>query len=440
MTTPRPTLPALLAVKRDGLVWAEGEIDWLVRAITEGHADACQVGAFAMLVRLRGMDMEETIALTRAMANSGQHLHWPEGPPLVDKHSTGGVGDCTSLVVAPLLAACGARVPMVSGRGLGHTGGTLDKLEAIPGYDCRPDAARRAAVLQAAGCIIVGADAGLAPADRILYAVRDVTATVDSIPLIVASILSKKLAAGVDTLVLDVKQGNGAILPDPNEAANLASALAMIGTGLGLRMAVLRTGMDQPLATAAGNALEVRAALDILRGADPHSRLHTLCLRLAAEGLVASGLATDLDTALRNCREALADGRAAECFARMVHGLGGPADLLDRPGHHLLEAPHQQPVPAGTPGWVAGWDTRALGELVVDLGGGRRRQGDSVDSRVGLSALPPIGTWIEADQPIARIHAATAEAATAARSRVRAALKLATNPVDPPLLVIGSDA
>lgn len=440
MTTGLPSLPALLAAKRDGRAWRAAELASIVQAIAQGRADACQIGAFAMLVRLRGMDREETCALTRAMADSGQRLVWPEGPPLVDKHSTGGVGDCTSLVVAPLLAACGARVPMVSGRGLGHTGGTLDKLAAIPGYGSQPDAMQRVAVLHAAGCIIVGADAGLAPADRLLYAVRDVTATVDSIPLIVASILSKKRAAGIDTLVLDVKQGNGAILPDPQDAATLAEALAAVGTGLGLRMAVRRTGMDQPLAAAAGNALEVRAALAVLRGEDRHSRLYELSLRLAAEGLVAAGLAAELDEAQWVCRTALDDGRAAERFARMVHGLGGPADLLDRPGQHLTEAPQQQSVNATASGWVAGWDTRALGELVVDLGGGRRRQGDRIDARVGLSDLLPIGARVDVGQPLARVHAATPDAAAAAMHGLRAALRLTEAPVAPPALLIGSNA
>ncbi len=430
-------LPRLLANKRDGHAWSACDIEGIVRAVVDGRADACQVGALAMAVRLCGMNEDETVVLTRAMADSGRRLAWGEGGPLVDKHSTGGVGDTTSLVLAPLLAACGARVPMISGRGLGHTGGTLDKLEAIPGYDCQPAPERLDAVMREAGCAIVGADAQIAPADRILYAVRDVTATVDSMPLIIASILSKKLASGIETLVLDVKQGCGALMPDPRDALALARGLVRTGRAAGLRIEALLTDMDQPLADAAGNALEVRAALAVLRGDDRASRLHALTIDLGAEALLAAGLADGREQGRARVLDALASGKAAERFAAMVRGFGGPSDLLDRPDAHLGKAPSRLPAIAPRSGWIAGWATRELGEIVVDLGGGRRAASDRIDTRVGLSALQPIGRHVEAGEPVGWVHAATPVDAAMANARLTAALRLSDAPVVPPKLVIG---
>lgn len=430
-------LPRLLAHKRDGHAWSAGEIEDLVRAVVDGRAEPAQIGALLMAVRWRGMDAAETATLTRAMADSGRRLCWGKGSPVVDKHSTGGVGDTTSLILAPLLAACGARVPMISGRGLGHTGGTLDKLEAIPGYTVQPSAERFAAVMRDAGCAIVGADAALAPADRILYAARDVTATVDSMPLIIASILSKKLAAGIETLVLDVKQGNGALMGDPEHVSELARALVATGRAAGLTVHALLTDMDQPLADVAGNALEVRAALAVLCNEDRTSRLRTLCLQIAAETLHACGLAETPDKGRERAEAGLVSGAAAQHFDTMQRGLGGVPDLLERPHRHLPEAPCVVVVPAPHSAWVAGWDTRALGELVVDLGGGRRAATDRIDPRVGLSALRPVGQRVEAGEPLAWVHAANADAAAMGHRRVLAALRLTDTPVAPRPLVLG---
>lgn len=430
-------LPHLLARKRDGHAWSATDIDTLVGAVVDGRADPAQVGALLMAVRWQGMDANETAALTRAMADSGRRLQWGDGGPVVDKHATGGVGDATSLVLAPLLAACGARVPMLSGRGLGHTGGTLDKLEAIPGYTVQPTHERFEAVVREAGCAIVGADAGLAPADRILYAARDVTATVDSMPLIVASILSKKLAAGIGTLVLDVKQGNGALMADPEAAAALARALVATGRAAGLTVHAVLSDMDQPLADAAGNALEVQAALAVLTGHDRSSRLRALCLHLAADALQACGLAATPHAARAAAETALMSGAAGQRFDAMQRGLGGPADLLAHPDRHLPQAPCTAVITAPRGAWVAGWDTRALGELVIDLGGGRRAVGDRIDPRVGLSGLLPIGRRVDLGEPIGHVHAGNDDAAALAGRRLLASLRLDDEPVPARPLLLG---
>jgi thymidine phosphorylase len=433
----QPALPGLLAAKRDGHTWASRDIEHIVRAVVNGTADPVQLGALLMAVRCCGMDASETTALTRAMADSGTRLQWGEGGPVVDKHSTGGVGDATSLILAPLLAACGARVPMVSGRGLGHTGGTLDKLEAIPGYTAHPSADQFHSVMREAGCAIVGATTQLAPADGILYAARNLTATADSIPLIVASILSKKLAAGIGTLLLDVKQGNGALLRSPHDVAALAGGLTAVGRTAGLDVRSLFTDMDQPLANAAGNALEVLAALEVLRGDARASRLRLLSLALAGVLLHACGLAASESDGREKAEAALAAGDAAQRFDVMQRLLGGPPGLLDRPHRHLPGAPCVVDVVAKHRGWLAGWDTRELGELVIDLGGGRRTAQDRVDPRVGLSALLPIGSPLEASTVIGRVHAANADAAAIGGARLVAALRVSERQVSHRPVVLG---
>lgn len=401
---------AVIRRKRDGRSLSPAHLHDFIAGIADGSLCDGQLGAFAMAVCLRGMDREETAALTLAMRDSGQRLDWRAAGlpgPVLDKHSTGGVGDCTSLLVAPILAACGASVPMLSGRGLGHTGGTLDKLEAIPGYCSQPSPERLRATVRETGLAIVGAGADLAPADRRLYAVRDVTATVDAIPLIVASILSKKLAAGVDALVLDVKSGNGASLGDPALALELARELVAVAAIAGLPAQALVTDMSQPLAPAAGNAVELRLALDCLRGEPAAARLVDASLQLAAVALCQGGLAEGPGDAWAMALAALASGEAAERFARMVVALGGPSDLLDAPGRHLASAPCQAPLLARADGWVAGHDTRLLGEVVVALGGGRRHSSDGIDPRVGLDAILPLGTPISRGEPLLQVHAAT---------------------------------
>jgi thymidine phosphorylase len=394
-----------------------------------------QVAAFAMAVYFRGMTWEECAALTQAMARSGTVLDWAEAGldgPILDKHSTGGVGDTVSLILAPLVAACGGFVPMISGRGLGHTGGTLDKLASIPGYETAPDLARFRVAVRQAGCAIVGPSAELAPADRRLYAIRDVTATVDSIPLITASILSKKLAAGLDALVIDVKVGSGAFTGSVESAQALAESLVTVAADAGLRTVAWLTDMNQVLGHDVGNALEVREAIDFLTGRRREARLHAVTSALAREMLILGGLARDHADAERPVERALASGAAAERFARMVVALGGPADLLEQPDRRLLAAPVQLAVTPSRPGIVLRVDTRMLGLAVVTLGGGRQRAEDAVDLAVGLADLSGPGDAVGPDRPLAVVHArSTAEAADAA-ARVREAIVIGDGLAGPP--------
>lgn len=393
--------------KRDGEVLSAEDIAAFVNGMASGEISEGQAAAFAMAVYFRGMERDETIALTLAMRDSGEILDWRmAGRPVADKHSTGGVGDNVSLMLAPIAAACGLAVPMISGRGLGHTGGTLDKLESIPGYDIAPSAQVFGRVVQETGCAIIGQTADLAPADRRLYAIRDVTATVESVPLITASILSKKLAAGLESLVLDVKVGNGAFMRDIGAAGVLARSLVEVANGAGLATTALITDMDWPLADAAGNVLEIVNCLDFLAGRKSGTRLETVVLETAAQMLLASGKETDAAEAVAQARRALDTGAAMEVFGRMVHGLGGPADFIERFAGYLAQAPVQITVKASGSGWLSACDTRAVGMAVVELGGGRRKATDTIDHRVGVADIVPRGTFVGQSQRIATIHAA----------------------------------
>lgn len=420
----------LIAAKRDGKALSPDQIATLVRGLSDGSLSDAQAGALAMAIVLRGMNATETTALTLAMRDSGQRLAWDHGP-VIDKHSTGGVGDTVSLVLAPALAACGAVVPMISGRGLGHTGGTLDKLEAIPGYTTALDTDRLRAVVADAGCAIVGATGDLAPADRRFYAVRDVTATVASRPLIVASILSKKLAAGVHGLVLDVKSGSGAFMSNPEDARDLARALVEVSNAAGCRARAVLSDMSQPLAPAAGNTVELSVALDLLRG-NPQTapRLQEMVLVLGAEALALAGI----DNGRARLTQVLASGAAADRFARMVTALGGPADLLEHAATHLSPAPVIRAIPAPRAGVITGFDTRAIGQAVIGLGGGRQAASDRIDPRVGFSVIAPIGTDIAAGDPLAHVHAATGDAAEAATLAFQMACRIGPNAVVPELV------
>jgi thymidine phosphorylase len=416
----------IIRKKRDGGALSAGEIAELIEGLTSGSVSEGQAAAFAMAIFFNGMSRAETVALTRAMAQSGSRLTWRNlDGPVLDKHSTGGIGDKVSLVLAPILAACGAYVPMISGRGLGHTGGTLDKLDSIPGYDATPDLDRLRAAVRAAGCAIIGQTEDLAPADRRLYAIRDVTATVESIPLIVASILSKKLAAGLDALVMDVKVGSGAFLSSQEAARDLASTLVEVANGAGLRCSALLTDMSQCLGRNAGNALEVQEALGVLTGRRRASRLRKVSLELAADVLVLGGVFEERAPAAAAAARALDSGAAAERFARMIALLGGPADLLERPHRHLPKAPVRHAVHLERSGAVAAIDARALGLAVVGLGGGRRRVTDPIDPRVGLADVRRIGEEVGPDAPFAIVHAATDSAALAAAELLRSAVDVA---------------
>jgi thymidine phosphorylase len=404
----KPMLAAeLIRRKRDGGELSADEITSHVAGITDGTVSDAQVGALAMAIVWRGMTTAERVALTGAMTHSGEVLSWAGcDRPILDKHSTGGVGDKVSLLLAPIVAACGGAVPMISGRGLGHTGGTLDKLESIPGYDVTPSPEKLRAAVADAGCAIVGQTATLAPADRRLYAIRDATGTVESIPLIVASILSKKLAAGLQGLVMDVKVGSGAFLPDLDSARELARAIIEVAEGNGLRTAALLTDMNQVLGASAGNALEVRECVQALTGAGVDPRLREVTLALSAELLVLGGLSEDVTAARAAAEDALHHGAAADRFAAMVAALGGPADLLERPEAYLPAAPVAWEVHALEPGRVTAIDVRAVGVAIVGLGGGRARESDPVDHAVGLTEVAGLGELVApGGRPLAIVHA-----------------------------------
>lgn len=421
----------LIRAKRDGKALSPEEIGELVGGVADASLSDAQVGALAMAIYLNGMTAAETVALTEAVRDSGEVLAWRDlnlPGPVLDKHSTGGVGDLVSLVLGPWIAACGGFVPMVSGRGLGHTGGTLDKLEAIPGYDIAPTRERFRRLVREAGVAIVGQTAELAPADRRLYAIRDVTATVESLPLIVSSILGKKLACGLDALVMDVKSGSGAFMPTHEASFELASTIAEVASRAGTPTTALLSDMSQPLAPCAGNAVEVCEAIALLTcektGEKPAERLLEVTRTLAAELLLAGRLAESRDEALALLDERLASGAAAERFARMVAGLGGPADLLERHDRHLPKAPIVRPVYAERSGRVTCMDTRAVGLAVVELGGGRRAPGDAIDPAVGLSSIAAIGEAVDGERPLAWVHARSDADAERAAARLRAAIEV----------------
>lgn len=420
---------SVIASLRKGQSPGAEALRWFAQGLADGSVSAAQAGAFAMGVCLRGLTEEERVALTLAMRDSGHVMAWDLPGPVVDKHSTGGLGDCTSLVIAPALAACGVYVPMISGRGLGHTGGTLDKLDAIPGYATAPDEALFRKVVAEAGCAIVGASAEIAPADKRLYAVRDVTATVESLDLICASILSKKLAAGLEALVLDVKVGSGAFLKTADEARALAQAMVATANGAGCKTSVLMTGMDEPLASSLGNALEVDAAMRVLTGLE-QGPLYDLSVALGAEVLANAGIA-DGEVKLA---DAIASGAAAERFGRMVYGLGGPISFVEDWRRFMPEPPVIRAVEADSPGTVAAIDGEALGLAVVAMGGGRQVETDQINPMVGLSEVVRLGEQVEKGQPLARIHAARVEDADAAERSIRAAIRMGSAPAPMPLV------
>lgn len=433
MTSPRDILGRL---RRGEAPTAEALTDFADGLATGDVSDA-QAGAFAMGICHTPLTIEGRAALTLAMRDGGEVLHWDLPGPVVDKHSTGGVGDCVSLVLAPALAACGAYVPMISGRGLGHTGGTLDKLSSIPGFRMEMQTDELQSIVGRVGCAIVGATGDIAPADRRLYAVRDVTGTVESLDLIVASILAKKLAEGVEALVLDVKTGSGAFMVDPTAARALAQALVETGQANGVMTSAILTDMSQPAATSAGNVLEVIAAMEALTEprARRSSRLIVLTKALGGEALALGGLAADAAEGAARIGAALTSGAAAEVFGRMVQAQGGPSDFPDRWRDRLPAAPVVAELRADQPGVVGRIDTRELGEVVVDLGGGRRRDGDRIDVTVGISHIAQLGAVVTEGQPLARVHAADGDAVGPAAERVARAIVMESGAVTPPTLV-----
>ena len=431
----------VIRAKRDGLPLSDDAIATFVSGIGDGSISEGQTAALAMAICLNGMTASECVALTRAMTVSGRVLEWPDlGRPILDKHSTGGVGDKVSLVLAPLLAACGAAVPMISGRGLGHTGGTLDKLDAIPGYDTTPDIGTFQRIVADAGCAIVGATDDLAPADRRLYGVRDVTATIESIPLITASILSKKLAAGLDGLVMDVKTGSGAFMTEMSGARELADSIVSTAQGAGLPVCAVITDMNQVLGDTVGNALEVAEAVAYLTGIRREPRLREVVTTLCREVLVLGGLAENAADARTAVENTLNDGGAAESFQRMVAASGGPNDFVDHHERRLPRAPVVMPVDVDGEVWVAAVATRAVGLAALALGGGRTRADQSIDHSVGFSEVAGPGDRVGAGRPLALVHARTDADATQAAAALRAAFELTGAPPsssESPILVAG---
>jgi thymidine phosphorylase len=422
--------------KRNRQQLSSEEIQGFIRGVTSGSVTEGQISALAMAVFLNGLDRGETIALTLAMRDSGDVLDWSDlDGPVVDKHSTGGVGDNVSLMLAPAIAACGAFNPMISGRGLGHTGGTLDKFDSIPGYKTQPDNDLFRKVVREVGCAVIGQTGNLAPADKRIYAIRDTTATVESIPLITASILSKKLAAGLGALVLDVKVGSGAFMSTIDEARELASSLVEVAEGAGLATTALLSDMDHPLARCAGNAVEMRDAVDFLRGNNIDPRLWEITVALGAEMLVSGGLVRDVESGRAAISKAFKSGKAAEIFGKMVSALGGPVDFVEKPEKYLEVPPVYRVVKArpehhGFKGHL-GFDTRQVGLAVIELGGGRTRPGDPIDHAVGITQIAR-RDW-DGTSPICEIWARDEGSADRAEKRVLDAITLA-GPKVPPIL------
>ncbi|WP_026317456.1 thymidine phosphorylase [Ahrensia kielensis] len=418
-------LQEIIAKKRDGLKLSDGDISDFVTAIQNETASDAHIAAFAMAVYFQGMDDEETVALTLAMRDSGDVLSWPTlKRPIADKHSTGGVGDNVSLILAPLASACGLDIPMISGRGLGHTGGTLDKMDSIPGYISEPETAQFLNITRKAGCAIIGASAALAPADKRFYAVRDVTATVENISLITASILSKKLAAGPDWLVLDVKFGDGAFMREQHDARKLAESLVRVGNGAGTKTIALLTDMNEPLASTVGNAVEVKNAIEFLNGTHRDHRLEAVTIALVTQMVFIAGLAKSEEEAEEHVRSALSSNRPAEIFAQMVHGLSGPADIMQNYDEYLPRAAVIRDIPAPENGFIADIKTRSIGVAVVEMGGGRRAGGDKIDYSVGFSRLKKIGDKIEKGQPLCTVHAKSEADADKAQTTILEAYRI----------------
>ncbi|WP_426169491.1 thymidine phosphorylase [Pseudoduganella sp. R-34] len=418
----------IIRKKRDGGVLSKEEIQFFVKGITDNSVSEGQIAALAMAVFFNDMTMDERVAFTLAMRDSGEVLDWKSlnlPGPVMDKHSTGGVGDVVSLMLGPMIAACGGFVPMISGRGLGHTGGTLDKFDSIPGYSTVPTNDKFREVVKDVGVAIIGQTSSLAPSDKRFYSIRDVTATVESVAMITGSILSKKLAAGLDVLAMDVKVGSGAFMPSYEKSVELAESIVKVGNGAGTLTSALLTDMNESLSPWAGNALEVRGAIDYLTGKFRPARLHEVTMSLCAEMLVLGKLAANEADARARLQHALDSGEAAERFSRMVKALGGPADLVENMDKHLEMAPIVVPVPAPRAGYAASTVCRDIGLAVVSLGGGRRRPTDAIDFAVGLTDLAELGQPLQVGQPMAMVHARTQAAAEQAVREVQAAYTIA---------------
>lgn len=413
--------------KRDGQKLTKEEIDFFIKGAIDWSVSECQIAAFTMAIFLRGMDLEETADLTRAITRSGEVMNWADqnlDGPVVDKHSSGGVGDSVSLILAPLLAACGAYVPMIAGRGLGHTGGTLDKIESIPGYMTIPSLEQFYDVTKKVGCAIIGQTGDLAPADKRFYAIRDVAATIESAPLITASILSKKLSAGLQALVIDLKCGNGAFMATRDDARKLARIMVEVAEKSGVSAKALLTNMDQVLGESVGNALEIGEAIAYLKGDKRNARLHELTMSLCSEALLLKNTVASKQEAYDKLQQALDSGKATECFAKMVAALGGPSDLVEDPFKYLPKASVIRPVYADKTGYVRAMDTHKIGSTMITLGGQRKHLDQRLDLSVGFTDFVQIGDRLESDRPIAVVHAANEDTFAAAAKQLQSAVEI----------------
>ena len=408
----------LILKKRLGKELTKNEINWFISNLTSNHLSEGQIASLAMAICLKGMTFEERVQLTLAMKNSGKTLSWDLPGPIIDKHSTGGVGDTVSLILAPVLAACGAYVPMISGRGLGHTGGTLDKFDSIPGYNTSPNEALLRRVVSKVGCAIIGQTNELAPADKRLYAIRDVTGTVESIDLITASILSKKLAAGLEGLVIDVKCGNGAFMQDFNEASTLAKSLVTVANEGGCKTTALVTDMNQPLSQSIGNSLEVLAAIDILKGSSKDYRLLEVTNSLGVSILCSSNICKNKKEAQLLISSVLSSGKAAEKFSQMISELGGANDFFEKPKNYLTPSNIQKNICCKQSGYVKKINTKNLGNILILLGGGRQKVEDDIDFSVGMKLLIELGTYVEKNQPICTLYARDEESFNIAEKEI----------------------
>jgi len=422
--------------KRDGKVLSQGEIDFFIQGIANNTVSEGQIAAFAMAVFFQGMNAQERIDFTQSMVKSGDVMDWSDmnlNGPILDKHSTGGVGDKISLMLAPIIAACGGYVPMISGRGLGHTGGTLDKFDAIPGYNATPDNSLFRQTVKEVGCAIIGQTANLAPADKRFYATRDITATVDCIPLITASILSKKLAEGLDGLVMDVKTGNGAFMENLDDAKELAQAIVDVSS---VNTTAIITDMSQVIGYTAGNALEVSETIDYLTGKSQEPVLHQLVETLCSQMLLQGKLVNNFDEAVIKVNKVIKNGQAAEKFAKMVSALGGPIDLLENPDKYLVKAKITQPIYPQQTGYVNTMDTRMIGMAVVELGGGRKVATNAIDYSVGFSHFCHVGDKVELDTPLAFVHANTQEQVDASTVKLQKAITIRQEKVHRPVVIL----
>ena len=415
----------IIRKKRNRQPLSQEEIAYFISGVTSGEITDAQTAALTMAVFLNGMNTEEVIALTLNMRDSGDVLSWNDiNGPIVDKHSSGGVGDKISLMLAPMIAACGGFVPMISGRGLGHTGGTLDKFDSIPGYQTMPSNELFRKTVKEVGCAIIGQTGNLAPADKKIYAIRDVCASVESVELITASILSKKLAAGLDCLVMDLKCGNGAFMDNLEDARRLARSIVSVANGAGTKTKAVLTDMNQVLGRHVGNALEVAEAVEYLKGEKVDGRLHQITLELCAELLVSANLATDLQSAKTKLQQALDSGKALEIFAQMVTALGGPADFVERPQHYLPKAAIIRPVFPNHSGYISAMQTRNIGLSIIGLKGGRTRADQKLDFATGFSEFCQIGDYVDNEKPLAFIHSQSEEDYQRAAAELRTFITL----------------